>query len=82
MMHWGLNQVFIFDNKSVRAYNTNMLNKKVNSVTLINTPSGYLWAEQGKVYKTLKGAKIGISHDAKILAKRGVRTYTFLTIKG
>ena len=59
-----------------------MMNKKVNSVTLINTSKGYLWAEQGKVYKTLKGAKIGVTYDAKILAKRGVRTYTFLTIKG
>lgn len=64
------------------AYNTNMLKKAIKNVTLINTPAGYLWAEQGRVYKTLKGAKIGISHDAKILAKRGVRTYTFLTIKG
>lgn len=59
-----------------------MLKKTVKTVTLINTPMGYLWAEQGRLYKTLKGAKIGITHDAKILAKRGVRTYTCLTIKG
>lgn len=58
-----------------------MLNKIVRTVTLIATPAGYLWAEQGRMYKTLKGAKIGITHDAKILARRGVRTYTCLTVK-
>ena len=52
------------------------------NVTLIYTPKGYLWAEQGRIYKTVKGAKIGITHDAKILAQRGVRVYTFLEIRG
>jgi len=53
---------------------------KTQSVTLIRNQLGYLWAETGKQYKTLRGAKIGITHDAKQLARRGVRVYTVLTI--
>ncbi len=54
--------------------------KKTQSVTLIRNSFGYLWAEMGKQYKTIRGAKIGITHDAKQLARRNVRVYTFLTI--
>ncbi len=53
---------------------------KTRSVTLIRNRLGYLWAEMDRQYKTLRGAKIGISHDAKQLARRGVRVYTVLTI--
>ena len=53
---------------------------KTQSVTLIRNRLGYLWAEMGKQYKTLRGAKVGITHDAKQLARRGVRVYTVLTI--
>ncbi len=55
---------------------------KKQHVTLIKNAEGYLWAEMGKQYKTLKGAKIGALHDARLLAKRDVRVYTFLTIIG
>jgi hypothetical protein len=53
---------------------------KTRSVTLIRNRLGYLWAEMDRQYKTLRGAKIGITHDAKQLARRGVRVYTVLTI--
>ncbi len=53
---------------------------KTQSVTLIRNRLGYLWAETDKQYKTLKGAKVGITHDARRLARRGVRVYTVLTI--
>ncbi len=53
---------------------------KTQSVTLIRNRLGYLWAEMDKQYKTLRGAKIGITHDARKLARRGVRVYTVLTI--
>jgi hypothetical protein len=53
---------------------------KTHSVTLIRNRLGYLWAEMDKQYKTLRGAKVGITHDAKKLARRGVRVYTILTI--
>jgi len=53
---------------------------KTRSATLIQNQLGYLWAEMGKQYKTLRGAKIGINHDAKQLARRGVRIDTFMII--
>ena len=53
---------------------------KTQRATLIRTPQGYVWAEMAKQYKTLRGAKLGILTDAKVLAKRGVRVYTFLTV--
>lgn len=53
---------------------------KIQNSTLIKTKEGYLWAEMDRHYKTLQGAKFGITHDSKQLARRGIRTYIFLTI--
>ena len=53
---------------------------KTQRATLIRNPQGYLWAEMGRQYRTLRGAKLGILYDARILGKRGVRVYTFLDI--
>jgi hypothetical protein len=53
---------------------------KTYAATLIRNRFGYLWAEMDKQYKTLRGARVGITHDARRLARRGVRVYTVLTI--
>lgn len=54
------------------------------TVTLINTPKGYLWAERGRYYKTQEGAKKAALRDAKVVAKspasRG-KVMTFLEIE-
>ena len=52
------------------------------TVTLINTPLGYLWAERGRYYKTLKGAKIAIKREDKEAAKLHKVVATFLEING
>lgn len=56
-----------------------MLKKQVH---LINTPRGTLWAERGKYYKTLKGAKTAALRDAKNLANYHGAVATIFTIEG
>jgi hypothetical protein len=43
-----------------------------NSVTLIKTVHGYLWAERGRYYKTLASAKSAVKRDAKSMVKSPV----------
>jgi hypothetical protein len=64
------------------AHNTYMLKQ---TVTLINTPKGCLWAEHGRYYKTQQGAVSAVKRYARSAAKspasRG-KVMTFLEIVG
>jgi hypothetical protein len=40
-----------------------------NKATIYETPHGFLWAEQGRYYKTLASAQRAIQRDAKIVVK-------------
>jgi len=39
------------------------------NVTIIETPQGFLWTQQGKYYKTLAAVRRAVECDAKVIAK-------------
>jgi hypothetical protein len=52
------------------------------TVTLIQTPKAVLWADRGRYYKTLAGAKAVVMREARDLARNhGVGIITNLTIR-
>jgi hypothetical protein len=77
-----LNNILRLDFYPFWAHNTHMLKQ---TVTLINTPKGCLWAEHGRYYKTQKGAVTAVKRYAKMAAKspasRG-KVMTLLEIVG